>query len=246
MKAIEVDRLTKSFGDVHALQGVSFSVEEGTVFGLLGVNGAGKSTTVRILTTIIEPTSGDAFVGGHHVLTGAQQIRETIGLTGQSASVDDNLTGRENLRMMGTLSHLPRKVIKGRADDLLTLFGLSDAANRPAKTYSGGMRRRLDLAASLVHNPKILFLDEPTTGLDPKSRNDLWTVIEGLVSEGTTVLLTTQYLEEADRLADSLAIVGKGKIIVEGTPDKIKVELGVSTLDEAFLKVTEEETEEEE
>lgn len=236
--AIEVDRLTKWFGNVHALRGVSFSVPEGTIFSLLGPNGAGKTTTIRILTTILQPYSGDAFVNGFHVIANPQGVRESIGLAGQNAAVDDNLTGRENLRMMGSLTHLPRKEIKGRADDLLDLFGLTDAANRPAKTYSGGMRRRLDLAASLVHSPPVLFLDEPTTGLDPKSRLDLWAVIEDLVDNGTTVLLTTQYLEEADRLADEIAIIDNGLVLDMGTPEELKDQYGFDTLDEVFLHVT--------
>lgn len=236
--AIEVVNLKKSFGSVHALNGVDFNVERGTVFGLLGPNGAGKTTTVRVLTTILQPDSGDAFVNGHHVLTGAQAIRESIGLAGQYAAVDDNLTGRENLRMIATLTHVPKAERKSRADELLELFGLSDAANRPAKTYSGGMRRRLDLAASLVHSPSVLFLDEPTTGLDPKSRLALWEIVEDLVTDGTTVLLTTQYLEEADRLADQLAIIDKGTVVAEGTPESLKAEHGLETLDEVFLKLT--------
>lgn len=236
--AIEVIRLTKNFGEVEALKGIDFNVEKGTVFGLLGPNGAGKTTTVRILTTILEPTYGNAFVNGFNTLTDSQKVRESIGLAGQYAAVDDNLTGRENLRMMATLTHLPRAVRKGRADDLLELFGLSDAADRPVKTFSGGMRRRLDLAASLVHAPPVLFLDEPTTGLDPKSRIDLWGVIRDLVGVGTTVLLTTQYLEEADQLANQLAIIDGGKVVAQGTPASLKKEYKLKTLDAVFLLLT--------
>lgn len=240
MNAIEVDRLSKQFkGGVQALDGVSFEVEAGTVFGLLGPNGAGKTTAVRILSTILEPDSGDAWVNGFHVLTNPQKVRESIGLAGQNAAVDDNLTGRENLRMMAALTHLPRHVRKGRADDLLEIFDLTGIANRPVKTYSGGQRRRLDLGASLVHAPQVLFLDEPTTGLDPKARNDLWDVIDDLVdNQDRTVLLTTQYLEEADVLADQLAIVDGGRIVAEGSPDSLKNQYGLSTLDAVFLLLT--------
>ena len=202
--AIEAEDLEKTFGGtVRALDGVSFAVEEGTVFGLLGPNGAGKTTAVRILTTILSPDAGVARVLGHDVVAEAGRVRSLIGLAGQYAAVDENLTGRENLFMVGRLNHLARDVVRPRATELLEQFGLTDAGDRPLKTYSGGMRRRLDLAAALVARPKVLFLDEPTTGLDPQSRNDLWEMIEGLVDGGTTVLLTTQYLEEADRLASA-------------------------------------------
>lgn len=236
--AIEVFDLYKSFGEVEALKGIDFNVARGTVFGLLGPNGAGKTTTVRILTTILKPSAGQAWVNGFSVAHSPQEVRESIGLAGQYAAVDDNLTGRENLRMIATLTHVPKAQRKARADELLELFGLSDAANRPAKTYSGGMRRRLDLAASLVHAPTVLFLDEPTTGLDPKSRLALWEIVEGLVQGGTTVLLTTQYLEEADRLADQLAIIDRGVVVAEGTPASLKAEHELETLDEVFLKLT--------
>lgn len=238
MNAIQVGELTKSFKDVHALKGISFEVPYGSVFGLLGPNGAGKTTAVRIMTTILLPDDGYVIVNGHDVLTNPQGIRESIGLAGQSAAVDEQLTGRENLRMIAALTHVPKNERKSRADELLELFGLADAANRSAKTYSGGMRRRLDLAASLVHGPSVLFLDEPSTGLDPASREVLWKIVEDLVHNGTTVLLTTQYLEEADRLADRIAIIDNGEIAVSGTPEKVKLELGVDTLDEVFLKVT--------
>lgn len=239
MSAIEVLGITKTFkGGVEALKGVDFEVEEGTVFGLLGPNGAGKTTAVRIMTTILPYTSGRAFVNGFDVVSQAQSVRESIGLAGQNAAVDENLTGRENLRMIHTLTHQPKNEKKQRAEELLDLFDLSDAAGRPVKTYSGGMRRRLDLAASLVHSPRVLFLDEPTTGLDPKSRLSLWDVIEGLVDGGTTVLLTTQYLEEADRLADNLAIIDGGLIVERGTPNELKNKFSADTLDEVYLKVT--------
>ncbi|MGH9297401.1 MAG: ATP-binding cassette domain-containing protein [Acidimicrobiales bacterium] len=229
--AIETRDLAKTFkGDIRALDGVSLSVEPGTVFGLLGPNGAGKTTAVRILTTILRPDSGTATVLGHDVVRDPGAVRDLIGLAGQYAAVDENLTGRENLRMIGQLTHLRRGFSVKRADELLERFELADAANRTVKTYSGGMRRRLDLAAALVHRPIVLFLDEPTTGLDPYSRVALWGVIADLVSDGTTVLLTTQYLEEADRLADRLAVVDHGRVIAEGTSAQLKAQLGSSVL----------------
>ncbi|MGH9299849.1 MAG: ATP-binding cassette domain-containing protein [Acidimicrobiales bacterium] len=229
--AIETRDLAKTFkGDIRALDGVSLSVEPGTVFGLLGPNGAGKTTAVRILTTILRPDSGTATVLGHDVVRDPGAVRDLIGLAGQYAAVDENLTGRENLRMIGQLTHLRRGFSVKRADELLERFELADAANRTVKTYSGGMRRRLDLAAALVYRPIVLFLDEPTTGLDPYSRVALWGVIADLVSDGTTVLLTTQYLEEADRLADRLAVVDHGRVIAEGTSAQLKAQLGSSVL----------------
>ena len=232
--AIEATDLTKTFAgkrEVRALDGVSFAVEEGTVFGLLGPNGAGKTTAVRILTTILKPESGTATVLGHDVAREANLVRTLIGLAGQYAAVDENLTGRENLTMVGRLNHLPTSFVTGRATELLGQFQLTDAADRPLKTYSGGMRRRLDLAAALMARPSVLFLDEPTTGLDPQSRNDLWEVIEGLVGGGTTVLLTTQYLEEADRLASQLAVIDHGQVIAGGTPAQLKAQLGATVLE---------------
>ncbi|HVC68871.1 MAG TPA: ATP-binding cassette domain-containing protein [Acidimicrobiales bacterium] len=229
--AIEAENLEKTFGGtVRALDGVSFAVEPGTVFGLLGPNGAGKTTAVRVLTTIVQPDAGSARVLGRDVVAEAGQVRSLIGLAGQYAAVDENLTGRENIFMVGRLNHLPRDVASTRAAELLERFGLSDAGDRTLKTYSGGMRRRLDLAAALVARPPVLFLDEPTTGLDLRSRNDLWEMIEGLVDGGTTVLLTTQYLEEADRLAQRVAVVDHGHVIAEGTPEQLKADLGATVL----------------
>lgn len=233
-KAIVAKNLVKSFGDVRALRGVDLSVDKGTVYGLLGPNGAGKTTAVRIFTTILKPDEGSAEVLGIDVAAHPQAVRERIGLAGQFAAIDENLTGRENLRLIGRLTHLPMPEVVKRADDLLERFGLAGAADRPSKTYSGGMRRRLDLAAALVHRPPVLFLDEPTTGLDPASRQDLWAFIEELVSDGTTVLLTTQYLEEADRLASRIAVVDHGLVIEEGTPSELKARLGATVIDLEF------------
>ena len=230
--AIEAEGIEKTFGgDVRALDGVSFAVEEGTVFGLLGPNGAGKTTAVRILTTILAPDGGRGRVLGHDVVTEAALVRTLIGLAGQNAAVDPYLTGRENLTMVGRLNRLSHEVVAQRAGELLEQFGLAEAAGRPLKTYSGGMRRRLDVAAALVARPPVLFLDEPTTGLDPHSRNDVWEMIEGLVGGGTTVLLTTQYLEEADRLARRVVVVDRGRVIAEGTPEKLKADMGTTVLD---------------
>ncbi len=224
--AILAEGLVRSFGEVRALDGVSFEAQPATVFGLLGPNGAGKTTAVRILTTLLAPDAGRATVAGLDVVKDARRLRSHIGLAGQSAAVDPNLTGRENLEMVGKLYHLDGATVRKRADEVLERFGLAFAASRTVKTYSGGMRRRLDLGASLVGRPEVLFLDEPTTGLDPRSRMDLWELIGELISEGTTVLLTTQYLEEADRLATTIAVVDGGKVIAEGTSDELKERVG--------------------
>ncbi|WP_285702218.1 ATP-binding cassette domain-containing protein, partial [Actinomadura sp. NBRC 104412] len=229
--AIQADGLVKRFGDTQALAGVSFTAQTGTVLGMLGPNGAGKTTATRVLATLIEPTRGTALVGGHDVVRHAHQVRRLIGLTGQYAGVDELLTGTENLIMIGRLLGLTRRAARARAAELLTRFGLTDAAERPAKTYSGGMRRRLDLAASLVGHPQILFLDEPTTGLDPRSRTALWDIVRGLTADGVTVLLTTQYLEEADQLADDIIVMDRGQIIAHGTPDQLKAQVGGQVLE---------------
>jgi ABC-2 type transport system ATP-binding protein len=224
--AIEAHGLTKSYGKVRALTGIDLRVTEGTVYGLLGPNGAGKTTAIRILTTLLTPDSGTAQVAGYDVVRQADELRAVIGLTGQFAAVDGNLTGRENLILIGRLYHLDIRDIRQRAADLLQRFELTEAADRPARTYSGGMKRRLDLAASLVGRPRVLFLDEPTSGLDPRSRIALWEIIGALVREGTTILLTTQYLEEADRLADRIAVIDLGRVIAEGTSDELKAMIG--------------------
>ncbi|MFE6284850.1 ATP-binding cassette domain-containing protein [Streptomyces sp. NPDC057877] len=224
--AIYAEGLVKTFGDVRALDGVDLDVPEGTVLGLLGPNGAGKTTTVRCLTTLLRPDSGRAVVAGIDVLKHPNEVRRSIGLSGQFAAVDEYLTGRENLQMVGQLYQMRAKDAKVRAGELLDQFNLADAADRPAKTYSGGMRRRLDLAAALVVSPPVMFMDEPTTGLDPRNRQQLWEVIKQLVSGGTTLLLTTQYLEEADHLAHEIAVVDHGKVIARGTSDQLKARTG--------------------
>jgi ABC-2 type transport system ATP-binding protein len=229
--AILAEGLRKSYGKTRALDGLDLRVEEGTVMGLLGPNGAGKTTAVRILSTLLMPDAGTAEVVGLDVVRRAGELRSRIGLTGQYAAVDEYLTGRENVEMVGRLYHLPKKVARRRADELLERFDLVDAASRLAKTYSGGMRRRLDLAASLVLSPPVLFLDEPTTGLDPRSRIAMWDIIGELVSGGTTLLLTTQYLDEADRLADRIAVVDAGRVIAEGTSGELKARVGGERLE---------------
>ncbi|MEX2394841.1 MAG: ATP-binding cassette domain-containing protein [Actinomycetota bacterium] len=232
--AVAAHALRKRFGDVVALDGLDLEVAAGTIYGLLGPNGAGKTTAVRIFTTILQPDDGSAHVLGHDVTRDALAVRTKIGLAGQYAAVDENLTGRENLRMVGRLTHIPKADVMPRAKELLERFDLVDAADRPVKTYSGGMRRRLDVAASLVHRPPVIFLDEPTTGLDIQSRTELWAVIEELVSEGSTVMLTTQYLEEADRLCERLAVVDHGRVIAEGTPAQLKRRLGATVLEVTY------------
>ncbi|MDI9887754.1 ATP-binding cassette domain-containing protein [Streptomyces sp. HNM0645] len=224
--AIYAEGLVKTFGEVRALDGVDLDVPEGTVLGLLGPNGAGKTTAVRVLTTLLRPDSGRAVVAGVDVLQNPNEVRRSIGLSGQFAAVDEYLTGRENLQMVGRLYQMNARAAKARAGELLERFNLADAADRPAKTYSGGMRRRLDLAAALVVSPPVMFMDEPTTGLDPRNRQALWEVIKELVGGGTTLLLTTQYLEEADHLADDICVVDHGKVIARGTADQLKARTG--------------------
>jgi ABC-2 type transport system ATP-binding protein len=229
--AVRAEGLVKRYGDVTALDGLSIGVAKGTVFALLGPNGAGKTTAVRILTTLLEPDEGSGEVAGVDLRANPQRVRERIGLSGQYAAVDEHLTGQENLEMVGRLYHLGRARAKRRSRELLEQFQLADAAHRTAKTYSGGMRRRLDLAGALVAEPPVLFLDEPTTGLDPRGRMDLWDVLAGLVSEGTTLVLTTQYLEEAERLANNIMVIDRGAAIAEGTADELKSKVGGERLE---------------
>ncbi len=231
---IQIKDLKKSYGDNDVLKGINFKVERGTMLALLGPNGAGKTTTVRILSTLLSPDSGTVTVEGHSVVDDADEVRRVIGLTGQSAAVDELLTGRENLVMMGKLYRLTTDSAKARAQELLEEFDLVKAADRPAKTYSGGMRRRLDLAVSLIATPPVIFLDEPTTGLDPRSRLAMWQIIRNLMDQGTTILLTTQYLEEADQLADKIVVIDGGKVIAEGTAEELKAKVGNDRLELTF------------
>ncbi len=236
--AIEVTGLKKSYKDTEVLAGVDLTIAKGSIFALLGANGAGKTTTINILTTLARADSGNIRIGGIDIHKQPAKVRELISLTGQFAAVDDLLTGRENLEMIGHLSRVNKKVIKTRADALLHRLGLTDAANHRVSTYSGGMRRKLDLAISLIADPSIIFLDEPTTGLDPRSRRELWQIIKDLAESGTTILLTTQYMDEAEQLADTVAVLHKGTIISQGTPAELKRLAGKSTLDDVFMDLT--------
>jgi ABC-2 type transport system ATP-binding protein len=228
--AIEATGLVKSFGDTRAVDGVDLAVRSGSVYGVLGPNGAGKTTTIRMLATLLRPDSGSARVLGHDIVSEADAVRSLVSLTGQLASVDEDLTGRENLILLGRLLGLKRAHAKERTIELLDAFGLTEAAGRLVKNYSGGMRRRLDIAASIVVTPQLMFLDEPTTGLDPRSRNQVWDIIRALVEGGTTILLCTQYLDEADQLADGIAVIDHGKVIAEGTPAQLKASVGSGAL----------------
>jgi ABC-2 type transport system ATP-binding protein len=228
--AIETIGLTKSFGKTHALEGIDIQIRRGSVYGLLGPNGAGKTTTIRILATLLKPDRGTASVMGHDVVRQAAAVRQKVSLTGQYASVDEDLTGHENMVLVGRLIGLSWSQARLRASELLGAFGLAEAARRQVRTYSGGMRRRIDIAASLVATPEVLFLDEPTSGLDPRSRNQVWDIVRAIAAQGTTVLLTTQYLEEADRLAERLAVIDKGRLLAEGTSRELKASVGGSAI----------------
>jgi ABC-2 type transport system ATP-binding protein len=234
--AVEASGLEKSFGETHAVAGVDLAVRAGSVYGVLGPNGAGKTTTIRMLATLLRPDGGSARVLGHDVVEDGDAVRGLVALTGQLASVDEDLTGRENLILLGWLLGLKRPQAKSRADELLEAFGLAEASAKLVKHYSGGMRRKLDIAASLVVTPQVLFLDEPTTGLDPRSRNQVWDIIRALATEGTTILLCTQYLEEADQLADGIAVIDHGKVIAEGTPAQLKASVGSAALHVRLLE----------
>ena len=234
--AIEAEGLAKRFGDTRAVDGVDLSVAQGAVYGVLGPNGAGKTTTIRMLATLLAPDAGRASVLGHDVVSEADTVRSLVSLTGQLASVDEDLTGRENLVLMARLLGHGRAGARERGNELLEAFGLADAANRQVKNYSGGMRRRLDIAASIVVTPRLMFLDEPTTGLDPRSRNQVWDIVRALVGQGTTVLLCTQYLEEADQLADRIAVIDHGRVIAEGTPAQLKASVGRGSLHVRLLE----------
>src|ERR687895_1352642 len=234
--AVEATGLVKSFGDTKAVDGVDLAVRGGSVYGVLGPNGAGKTTTIRVLATLLRPDAGSARVLGRDIVSEADAVRSLVSLTGQLASVDEDLTGRENLILMARLLGYDRAGAKARAAELLEAFGLADAAARQVKNYSGGMRRRLDIAASIVATPRLMFLDEPTTGLDPRSRNQVWDIVRALVGQGTTVLLCTQYLEEADQLADGIAVIDHGKVIAEGTPAQLKASVGRGALHVRLLE----------
>lgn len=236
IKAIEVKNLKKSFGELKVLKDINFTVQEGQILAMLGPNGAGKTTTINILSTLLQPDSGKVQIAGHDVQKSADQVRAKIGLTGQFAAVDEYLTGRENIKMIGLLYHLNPKTINERVGKLLKQFDLEDAADRPAKTYSGGMKRRLDLAMSLVASPPVLFLDEPTTGLDPRSRLSLWQMIKQLAKDGTTILLTTQYMEEAEYLSDNVIVINHGKVIAEGTVNQLKTKAGAEQVEITLKK----------
>jgi daunorubicin/doxorubicin transport system ATP-binding protein len=228
--AIEATGIAKSFGATRAVAGIDLAVPAGAIYGVLGPNGAGKTTTIRMLATLLAPDAGSARVLGHDIVTDADAVRSLVSLTGQLASVDEDLTGRENLALLGRLLGLRRAAARARAEELLDAFGIADAGRKLVKQYSGGMRRRLDIAASLVVTPQLMFLDEPTTGLDPRSRNQVWEIARALVSEGTTILLSTQYLEEADQLADGIAVIDRGRVIAEGTPGQLKASVGTGSL----------------
>ena len=236
--AIEVVGIAKSYGELAVLRGIDLTVPAGTVYALLGPNGAGKTTMIRILSTLIGADQGEARVAGYDVRTEPDGVRRSIGVTGQFSAIDELLTGRENLRLMADLAHLPATEARARVDELLARFGLDEAGDRRAATYSGGMKRRLDLAMTLVSRPRLIFLDEPTTGLDPRSRRDLWQIVRDLLADGVTIFLTTQYLEEADQLADMVGLIDEGRLVATGTPAELKAQAGGATLDDVFLALT--------